>query len=74
MASNSLNVATACMLWAFTFSKARDSNGNILEPDIRPESIHWNGIVSRPNAFPFQYQPRDGTVEEIVRATVQKNF
>jgi hypothetical protein len=45
MASNSLYMALSCLLWAFDFSKARDANGQVIEPNISPYAIEDKGTV-----------------------------
>jgi cytochrome P450 len=76
MALTSMALATACLMWAFDFTKAKDASGRILEPDASPENCHDGGNVFRINPFPYAVTPRKdvGNVEQMVRSTVKATF
>lgn len=67
IAERSLFLAISRMLWAFSVSKALDSTGNPIIPDI---DDLVGGITVQPREFPAQFIPRSQGKVEIIRSSV----
>ncbi|KAI0755468.1 cytochrome P450 [Irpex lacteus] len=59
------DVAIACMLSVFTFSKAKDVNGKPIEPEIKYET----GLVRHPKPFVFEMRPRDEKASLLIKSS-----
>ncbi|KAJ7624709.1 cytochrome P450 [Roridomyces roridus] len=57
-------VATASILAAFTVEKARDENGNVIEPTYEYNS----GIINSPLPFKCSIKPRSQAIERTIRS------
>jgi hypothetical protein len=62
----------AKLLWAFTFEKEVDEEGNTLEPDCSYATGWSRGFITCTNSFPCKVVPRSrARVETIMREFAQ---
>ncbi|KAI0092639.1 cytochrome P450 [Irpex rosettiformis] len=63
LAEATIWLAIARILAVFTISKAKDANGNTIDPDIK-----WDtGLVRHPEPFLFDIVPRDDKASEFIK-------
>jgi len=62
LALRSLTMALSCMAWSFTFEKARDSQGQVIEPSLSPEAADDGGLVFPGHRYPYAMTLRNGNV------------
>ncbi|KAL0566671.1 hypothetical protein V5O48_015333 [Marasmius crinis-equi] len=69
VATNSLVIQAACLLWSATFSPAKDASGN----PILPDTFDWidSGLVVRPKPFTCDIKPRVSQAEAIIRQSIE---
>ncbi|KAF5372236.1 hypothetical protein D9758_005061 [Tetrapyrgos nigripes] len=76
VANNSLFIAIATALWTMRLEGAKDSDGNVMLPDVNGEEE--NGILSRPPLFAITATPRfqdaDTFIQEARDEVVRENF
>ncbi|KAF9022869.1 cytochrome P450 [Hymenopellis radicata] len=64
LAMDTAFIAIASLLWAFTFKKARDVNGEEIVPD---DTAYTDVFIMHPLPFQCDIVPRFAVVEELVR-------
>ncbi|KAF5372138.1 hypothetical protein D9758_005075 [Tetrapyrgos nigripes] len=76
VANNSLFIAMATILWTMRLEGAKDSDGNVMLPDVNGEEE--NGILSRPPLFAITATPRfqdaDTFIQEARDEVDQENL
>ncbi|KAI0757948.1 cytochrome P450 [Fomes fomentarius] len=63
-ANQSLFIDIACLLWAFSFRKAKDEHGNDITPDSH--DMIDGGLVASPPTFKCEITPRHADVASII--------
>jgi hypothetical protein len=65
-----LFLAIAKLLWAFDFRAGKDDNGNIVEPDVDPQSGYSEGFLICAKPYALDVQVRS----EKRRETILKEY
>ncbi|TEB32646.1 cytochrome P450 [Coprinellus micaceus] len=68
LADTSVFLGVASILAVFDISKAKDDNGNIIEPPLG----QTNGTISHPNPFPCEIKPRSQAAVELISAPARQ--
>jgi len=68
IAERSLFIVFSRLLWGFSFSNAKDSQGNVIPVD---SNAYTTGFSSHPKKFACEIKPRDGEVDQVVKAQAE---